>query len=81
MQLQALPIPHSGTTTDQDRTQNKFIEAQTTGSDRIFIVPMDHLLFNLLPEAAEFLNPYFLSKEKKKLTWHLGFSLLTHEEF
>lgn len=65
MQLQALPTPHSGTTTDQDRTGNKLIEDQTTGSDGIFIVLTDCLLFNLLPDAVVFFHPYFLTKEKK----------------
>lgn len=52
MQLQALPTPHSGTTTGHDRTQNKLIQAPNTGSNRIFIVLMDHVLFIyfLLPE-------------------------------
>lgn len=79
-QHQALPILHSGATTDQDRTRNKLIEAQTTGSEEIFIVLIDRLLFNLLPDAALFFHPHFLTKEKK-LTWDLGFSPLTHEEF
>lgn len=74
MQHQALPILHSGTTTDQDRTWNKLIEAQTTGSDEIFIVLTDRLLFNLLPDAAVFFHPYFLTKEKKI---DLGFGFLS----
>lgn len=77
MQLQALPTPHSGTTTDHDRTQNKLIQVKNIGSDRISIVLTDHLLFNLLPDAGVFFNPYFLSIEKKKKKTNLAFGFLS----